>query len=37
MFTDGEENHRKFSELRSEYLKVKARVCGGTEFIIKTS
>lgn len=34
MFKEGEENQRKFQELRSEYLKLKTRV--GTEFIIKT-
>jgi len=34
---DGEEDHRKYTELQSEYLKLKTRVCGGTEFIIKSS
>lgn len=36
MFKEGEEHHRKTSELKSEYLKLKTRVCGSTEFIIKT-
>lgn len=35
MFKEGEEPHHKYAELKSEYLKLKARVCGNTEFIIK--
>jgi hypothetical protein len=36
MFKEGEDHQRKSSELKSEYLKLKTRVCGSTEFIIKT-
>lgn len=35
MYKEGEEPQRKFTELKGEYLKLKTRVCGGTEFIIK--
>jgi hypothetical protein len=35
MYVEGEEPQRKYAELKSEYLKLKTRVCGGAEFIIK--
>ena len=38
MIKDGEENHKKAMELRAEFLKLRAKVCGGnTEFIIRTT
>jgi len=37
MFKEGEEPHRKNAELKSEYLKLKTRVCGNTEFIIRSN
>lgn len=37
MFKEGEEPQRKLAELKSEYLKLKTRVCGSTEFIIKSN
>ena len=35
MLTEGEETNRKYQELKSEYLKLKTRVCGGSDFIIR--
>ncbi len=38
MTKDGEENHKKAMELRAEFLKLRAKVCGSnTEFIIRTT
>jgi hypothetical protein len=34
---DGEENHKKAMELKAEFLKLRAKVCGNTEFIIRTT
>ena len=36
IFKEGEEPHRKHLELKQEYLKLRTRVCGSTEFIIRT-
>lgn len=36
MFKEGEEHHKKYMELKAEYLKLKTKVCGNTEFIIRT-
>jgi hypothetical protein len=36
MFKEGEEIHKKYMELKAEYLKLKTKVCGNTEFIIRT-
>ena len=36
MFKEGEEHHKKFMELKAEFLKLKTKVCGSTEFIIRT-
>jgi|LauGreDrversion4_2_1035121.scaffolds.fasta_scaffold1749564_1 hypothetical protein len=37
MIKDGEENQKKALELRTEFLKLRAKVCGNTEFIIRTT
>jgi hypothetical protein len=37
MIKDGEENHKKAMELKAEFLKLRAKVCGNTEFIIRTT
>ena len=37
MYHEGEETCKKYVELKSEYAKLKARVCGGTDFIIRTT
>lgn len=37
MAMEGEEYHRKALELRSEFLKLRTKVCGNTEFIIRTT
>jgi hypothetical protein len=37
MFKEGDEHHKKYMELKSEYLKLKTKICGSTEFIIRTS
>jgi hypothetical protein len=34
---EGDENHKKSIELKSEFLKLRAKVCGNTEFIIRTN
>lgn len=34
---EGDENHRKAVELRAEFLKLRTKVCGNTEFIIRTT
>ncbi len=36
MFKEGEEPQRKYLELKAEFLKLKTKVCGNTEFIIRT-
>lgn len=36
MFKEGEEHYKKLIELKAEYIKLKTRVCGSTEFIIRT-
>ena len=36
MFQEGEEACKKYSELKSSYLKLKTRVCGGADFIIRS-
>ena len=37
MFKDGDDHNKKYMELKSEYLKLKTKICGSTEFIIRTS
>ena len=37
MIKDGEESHKKAQELRGEFLKLRAKVCGNTEFIIRST
>ena len=37
MFKEGDDHNKKYMELRSEYLKLKTKICGSTEFIIRTS
>jgi hypothetical protein len=34
---DGDENNKKYLELKSEFLKLRTKVCGNTEFIIRTN
>ena len=36
MFKEGYEHQKKYMELKSEYLKLKTKICGSTEFIIRT-
>ncbi len=36
MFKEGTDNNKKYMELKQEYLKLKTKVCGSTEFIIRT-
>jgi len=36
MFKEGDDHYKKYMELRSEYLKLKTKICGSTEFIIRT-
>lgn len=36
MFKEGDDHNKKYLELRSEYLKLKTKICGSTEFIIRT-
>jgi hypothetical protein len=36
MYAEGEEAHRKYTELKSLYLKLKTRICGGSDFIIRS-
>jgi hypothetical protein len=36
MFIEGDDHNKKYMELRSEYLKLKTKICGSTEFIIRT-
>jgi hypothetical protein len=36
MFKEYEDHNKKYSELKSEYLKLKNKVCGNTEFIIRS-
>ncbi len=37
MFKEGDENYKKSLELKAEYLKLKTKVCGSAEFIIRTT
>ncbi len=37
MSKEGEENHKKALELCAEFLKLRTKVCGNTEFIIRTT
>jgi hypothetical protein len=37
MFKDGEENCKKYNELKSEYTRLKNQHCGITSFIIKSN
>jgi len=37
MFKEGDENFKKSLELKGEYLKLKTKVCGSAEFIIRTN
>ena len=37
MSKEGEENHKKALELRAEFLKLRTKVCGNAEFIIRTT
>ena len=30
MFKEGDEHHKKYMELKSEYLKLKTKICGST-------
>jgi hypothetical protein len=34
---EGEEAYKKYVELKTEYIKLKTRICGGTEFRIRTT
>jgi hypothetical protein len=36
MFKEGDEQYKMYLELKAEYLKLKTKVCGNTEFIIRT-
>jgi len=36
MYTEGEECQRKYAELKGLYLKLKTRICGGADFIIRS-
>ncbi len=36
MFQEGEEACKKYSELKGAYIKLKTRVCGGADFIIRS-